>query len=140
MNSLSEQQQQEPAKWERVYLQVINVLFAAAGALFTWNVFSTGDWRVRSGYIFLVAWVIALRVGVRLIPTPLIARVQDWRATRRVHEFGFSLLWVGFPLSVFGYIVRWHSRWELVTMILIMSLVPFFVWRPNRTTPPDIHE
>jgi hypothetical protein len=55
MNSLSEQRQEEPAKWERVYLQVINVLFAAAGALFTWNVFSTGDWRVRSPLLQFVA-------------------------------------------------------------------------------------
>ena len=140
MNSLSEQRQEEPAKWARVYLQVINVLFAAAGALFTWNVFSTGDWRVRLGYIFIVVWIIALRVGTRLIPTPFVARVQHWRAARRLHEFGFSLLWLGFPLSVFGFLVRWHSRWELVTMILIMSLVPLFMWRPNRTVPPDVHK
>ena len=140
MNSLSEQRQEEPAKWERVYLQVINVLFAAVGALFTWSVFSTGDWRVRSGYIFIVVWIIALRVGTRLIPTPLLARVQDWRAARRLHEFGFSLLWIGFPLSVFGFLVRWHSRWELVTMILIMSVVPLFMWRPNPTVPPDVQK
>lgn len=140
MNSLSEPRQQEPARWERVYLHVINVLLATAGALFTWNIFSTGDWRVRSGYIFIVAWVIAVRVGTRLIPTPLIGRVQDWRAARRVHEFGFSLLWIGFPLSVFGYLVRWHSRWELLTIILIMSLVPLLVWRPNRTVPRDVNE
>ena len=140
MNSLLEQSQAEPAKWERIYLQVVNVLVAAAGALFTWNVFSTGDWRVRSAYIFIVVWIVSLKVGTRLIPTQCIARVQDWRAASRLHEFGFSLLWIGFPLSVFGYLVRSHSRWELITMILIMSLVPLFVWRPNRTVPPDIHE
>ena len=140
MNSLPEQRQEGPAKWERVYLEVINVLFAAAGALITWNVFSTGDWRVRSGYIFIVVWIVALRVGSRLIPAQFIARIQDWRTSSRIHEFGFSLLWIGFPLSVFGYLVRWHSRWELVTMILIMSLVPLFVGLPNRTVPPDVHK
>ena len=131
MNSLSEERQEEPAKWERIYLQVINVLFVAAGALFTWNIFSTGDWRIRSGYIFIVVWIITLRLGTRLIPVPFITRVQDWRAARRLHELGFSLLWIGFPLSVFGYLVRWHSRWELVTMILIMSFLPLFTWRQN---------
>jgi hypothetical protein len=140
MNGLSERRQEQPEKWERVYLQTINVLFAVAGALFTWNVFSTGDWRVRSGYIFIVVWIIVVRVGTRLIATPFVARVQNWRAASRLHEFGFGLLWIGFPLSVFGYLVRWHSRWELVTMILIMSLVPLFVWRPNRTAPTDDHE
>ena len=63
MNSLLEQRQEEPAKWERIYLHGVNVLLAAVGALFTWNVFSTGDWRVRSGYIFIVVWIIAVKVG-----------------------------------------------------------------------------
>ncbi len=140
MSSPSVHRQEEPARWERIYLRVINVLLVAAGALFTWNVFSTGNWRVRSAYIFIVVWIIALRVGTRLIPTPFVTRVQDWRAARRLHEFGFSLLWIGFPLSVFGYLVRWHPRWEMITMILIMSLAPLCLWRPNRTVPPDVHK
>ena len=140
MDDSSEQRQEQPARWERVYLQVINMLFAVAGALFSWNVFSTSDWRVRSGFIFIVVWIIALRGGERLVPTELITRVQDWRAVRRFNEFLFNLLWVGFPLSVFGYFVRWHSRWELITLIVLMSLVPLFMWRSNRTVRPDIHQ
>jgi len=140
MSSVSEQGQETPARWERVYLQVINIFFAAVGMLFTWNVFSTSDWRVRSGYIFLVAWVLAVRSGERWIPTRLIASVQHWRATGRLHEFCFNLLWVGFPLGVFGYLVRWHSRWELVTLIVLMSLVPLFMWRPDRDVPLKAHE
>ena len=140
MNGLSEQRQEEPAKWEQVYLQGINVLLAVAGALFAWNIFSTGDWRVRSGYIFIVGWIIAVRVGTRLIAAPFIARVQNWRAARRLHEFGFGLLWIGSPLGIFGYLVRWHSRWELVTLILIMSLAPLFLGRPSRTVPTKDHE
>ena len=140
MSNSSEQRREQPAKWERVYLQVINVLFAAAGALFTWNVFSTSDWRVRSGFIFIVIWIIALRGGERLVPTPFITRVQDWRAVRRLHEFLFNLLWIGFPLGVFSYLVRWHSRWELITLIVLMSLVPLFMWRPNRTVRPEIDQ
>jgi hypothetical protein len=140
MNSLTEQRQEEPAKWERIYLHGVNVLLAAVGALFTWNVFSTGDWRVRSGYIFIVVWMIALKVGTRLVPTQFITRVQNWRAGSRLHEFLFSLLRAGLPVSLFGYLVRWHSRWELVTIILITSLMPLFMWRPNQTVPPSIHD
>lgn len=140
MNGLSEQRQEEPAKWERVYVQAINVLFVVAGAFLIWNVFSTSDWRTRSGCIFIVAWTITLRLGARLIPTSFMARVQNWRAARRLHEFGFGLLRIGTPFSVFGYLVRWRSPWELVTMILIMSLLPLFFWGPDRSVPPHDHE
>jgi hypothetical protein len=30
------------------------------------------------------------------------------------------VLWIGLPLGIFGYLARWHSLWELLTLILLM--------------------
>jgi hypothetical protein len=138
MNRVSDERQEHPAKWERVYLQLINVLFAVAGMLFTWNVFSTSDWRVRSGYLFVLGWIIAVRVGGRWIPAHVNTSVQSWLSASRLLAFCFNLLWIGFPLSVFGYLVRWHARWELLTMILLMSVVPLFMWRSDPDIPQNV--
>jgi hypothetical protein len=135
MNSVSDDRQGQPAKWERVYLQLINLLFTVAGMLFTWNVFSTSDWRVRSGYLFIVGWILAVRGGGRWIPARVNTSVRNWLAASRLRAFSFNLLWIGFPLIVFGYLVRWHSRWELLTMIVLMSVIPLFIWRSDPDTP-----
>jgi hypothetical protein len=138
MNSVSDDRREQPAKWERVYLQMINVLFAAAGVLFTWSVFSTSDWRVRSGYLFIVGWIIAVRGGESWVPAEVKAFVQNWLAANRLRAFCFNLLWIGFPLSVFGYLVRWHPRWELLTLIVLMSVIPLFMWGSDRDIPQNV--
>jgi hypothetical protein len=99
--------------------------------LFTWNVFSTSDWQVRSGYLFIVGWIIAVWGAKRWIPRRSNTSVQNWLAASRVRAFCFNLLWIGFPLSVFGYLVRWHSPWELLTLIVLMSVVPLLMGRSD---------
>jgi len=103
-----------PAKWERFYLGVINALLGVAALLLFWNIITTSDWRVRSAYVFLIGWGIALRLAGRWIPAGLTAAVQHWRTRGRLYELGFNLLWIGLPLGTFGYLARWPSRWELL--------------------------
>lgn len=122
MNSVSDERQEQPAKWERVYLQLINALFAVAGILFTWNVFIAG------------------RGGERWIPARVNTSVQNWLAASRLRAFCFNVLWIGFPLSIFGYLVRWHSRRELLTLIVLMSVVPLFMARSDRDIPQPIRK
>jgi hypothetical protein len=51
---------------------------------------------------------------------------QGWRAKGRLHEFFFNVLWIALPLGIFGYLGQWHSPWELLVLILLMSLIPLF--------------
>jgi hypothetical protein len=118
-----------PAKWERFYLVALNLLLAVVAALLFRSVMTTSGWRTRSAYLFLIAWGIALRIGRSWIPSRLTASVEGWRAKGRLHEFFFNVLWLGLPLGIFGYLARWHSRWELVGLILLMSLFPLFFMR-----------
>jgi len=63
--------------------------------------------------------------------------VQNWLAASRLRAFCFNLLWIGFPLSVFGYIVRWH-RWELLALIVLVSVVPPIMRRSDRDIPQNV--
>jgi hypothetical protein len=128
-----------PAKWERFYLLALNLLLVVVAALLFLNVMTTSGWRTRSAYLFLIAWGIALRIGGRWIPFRVATSVEGWRARGRLHEFFFNVLWVGLPLGIFGYLARWRSRWELVGLILLMSLIPLFFMRsPDHQDPAQI--
>jgi hypothetical protein len=125
-----------PAKWERFYLAALNCLLTGVAVLLLWNVMTTTGWRIRSAYIFIIGWGIALRMGGKWIPSKLTTSVQGWRAKGRLHEFFFNVLWIGLPLGIFGYLARWRSPWELLTLILLMSLIPlFFMSSPDHQHP-----
>jgi hypothetical protein len=120
-----------PAKWERVYLGMLYVLLAAVAALFFWDIMTTNGWRVRSAFIFVIGWGIAVRVGAKWIPSRLTASLHGWLARGRLHVFCFNLLWFGVPFGIFAYLARWHSRLEMLTIILLASLMPLLFMRPS---------
>jgi hypothetical protein len=128
-----------PATWERVYIGVLYVLLAIATVLFLWDVLTTDGWRFRSASIFIIGWAIAVRLGAKWVPSKWSASLNRWLARGRLYVFCFNLLWIGFPVGVFGYLARWHPHWELLTLIMLMSVIPsLFMGRPDSKTSSEV--
>jgi hypothetical protein len=127
------------AKWERAYLGMLYVLLAVAATLFFWGTMINSTWRTRSAFVFIIGWVIAVRLGAKWVPSKWAASVNRWLARGRLYAFCFNLLWNGFPLGVFGYLARWQPRWELLTLILTTSLIPLlFLGKTDTKVRPEV--